>query len=73
MEKEDKDLINSIIEIHPELNKYLEEHADYDEKIKKLNDLHYLTPKDELEKKNLKKLKLAKKDMIEKILSQHRK
>jgi uncharacterized protein YdcH (DUF465 family) len=73
MEREDKELIKKIIKIHPELNKYLEEHAQYDKKIKELDNLPYLTPEQDLEKKKLKKVKLAKKDTIEKILSQYRK
>ena len=73
MEREDKELIKKIIKIHPELNKYLEEHAQYDKKIKELDNLPYLTPEQELEKKKLKKVKLAKKDTIEKILSRYRK
>jgi len=73
MEREDKELIKKIIKIHPELNKYLEEHAQYDKKIKELDNLPYLTPEQDLEKKKLKKVKLAKKDTIENILSRYRK
>jgi len=73
MEREDKELIKKIIKIHPELNKHLEEHAQYDKKIKELDNSPYLTPEQELEKKKLKKFKLAKKDTIEKILSRYRK
>lgn len=40
------------------------EHRDLDERVRKLDKRPYLTPAEQLEVRHLKKLKLAKKDLI---------
>ena len=72
MEKKDEELIRSLLEREPELQHYYQEHTDLERQLDALQQKHYLTPDEELEKKRLQKLKLAGKDKIMEILSRHR-
>jgi len=53
----------------PEFKALVEEHRMLDEKLKELDRKVYLLPDEEVERKRLQKLKLAKKDKIAQILS----
>ncbi|HEY5996016.1 MAG TPA: YdcH family protein [Candidatus Deferrimicrobiaceae bacterium] len=53
----------------PELRALVEEHRVLDETLHELDKKVYLLPDEEVERKRLQKLKLAKKDKIAEILS----
>jgi len=72
MEGKDEELIVSLLEREPELRHYYEEHADLEKQLETLQQKHYLTPEEEVEKKRRQKLKLAGKDKIMQILARHR-
>jgi hypothetical protein len=66
-----------IIKRHMGEDKTLEtlyhEHLDYEKMLEKFNNKNYLTPSEELERKNIQKLKLLGRDKIEAILRKYRK
>lgn len=72
MEKRDEELIHHFKENDPILRKYWEEHLLFEEQLETFNKRIYLTPKEELERKRIQKLKLAGRDKIEEILSKYR-
>ena len=72
MEKNEKDLIAQYIDQDEELKKYVKEHTKFKEILKDLNSKVYLTPDEEIEKKNLQKKKLIGKEKIYGILSKYR-
>jgi len=72
MERKDEELIASLLELEPELRHYYEEHNDLERQLGVLQQKHYLTPEEEVEKKRLQKLKLAGKDKMMSILARHR-
>ncbi|KPJ68732.1 MAG: hypothetical protein AMJ45_01980 [Syntrophobacter sp. DG_60] len=73
MEERDEALINELINRDQILRKYWEEHLELEKRVEEYNKRLYLTPEEELEKKRLKKKKLAGKDKIEAILAKYRK
>ena len=72
MEKNDEQLILSLIDDDAELKRYYDEHLDLERQIAGFQQKVYLTPSEEFEKKRLQKLKLAGKDKIMEILARHR-
>jgi uncharacterized protein len=72
MEKNDEQLILSLIDEDAELKRYYDEHLDLERQITGFQQKVYLTPNEEFEKKRLQKLKLAGKDKIMEILARHR-
>ena len=72
MEKKDEELIHTLLEREPELRQYYEEHVDLERQLSSLQQKHYLTADEEVEKKRLQKLKLAGKDRIMEILARYR-
>lgn len=72
MEKSDLELIKSLVEENGELRVLMEEHGELEEQLVVIRHKRYLTAEDEVEKKTLQKLKLAGRDKIEEILSEHR-
>ena len=72
MEKRDEKLIERLVEKNEELKKCMDEHLEFEKKLEKLNRKAHLTLEEEVEKKRIKKLKLAGRDEIEKILSKYR-
>ena len=72
MEKKDEELILSLLDREPELRRYYEEHLNLERQLAVLQQKHYLTPEEELERKRLQKIKLAGKDKIMDILARHR-
>jgi uncharacterized protein YdcH (DUF465 family) len=59
----------ALIVDNPEVRELVEEHRVLDETLKDLDKKVYLLPDEEVERKRLQKLKLAKKDKIAEILS----
>ena len=53
----------------PEFKALVEEHRFLDDKLKELDKKVYLIPDEEIERKRLQKLKLARKDKIAQILN----
>jgi len=53
----------------PEFKALVEEHRLLDDKLKELDKKAYLLPDEEIERKRLQKLKLARKDKIAQILN----
>jgi len=72
MEKNDEQLILSLIDENAELKRYYDEHLDLERQITAFQQKVYLTPNEEFEKKRLQKLKLAGKDKIMEILARYR-
>jgi uncharacterized protein YdcH (DUF465 family) len=59
----------ALIVDNPEVRELVEEHRVLDETLKELDKKVYLLPDEEIERKRLQKLKLAKKDKIAEILN----
>jgi len=72
MEKKDEELIQSVMASDPELRQYYEEHLALERQLADLNRKLYLTPEQELERKQLQKRKLHGKDRIMELLDKHR-
>ncbi len=72
MEKRDEELIQTLLAHDSELQQYYEEHVALEQQLSEFNRKLYLSPEQELEKKQLQKRKLAGKDRIMEILDRHR-
>jgi uncharacterized protein YdcH (DUF465 family) len=72
MELKDEQTIVSLLDKDPELKKYYEEHRELEKKLADFQHKHHLTADEEVEMKNIQKLKLAGKDRIMAILGRHR-
>lgn len=73
MENRDLELIERYSAENGTLAALYHEHLEYERRIEKYNHKPYLTPMEELERKQLQKMKLAGKDRIEGILKDYRK
>lgn len=73
MEQRDLVLIQEHIVNDAVLEALYKEHVDYEKQLEKYNNKPFLTPSEELERKNLQKKKLKGRDMIEEILRKYRK
>lgn len=72
MEKQDEELIRSLLDRDQELRRFYEEHVELEKQLASLQHKHYLTPEEELERKRIQKIKLAGKDRIMEILGRYR-
>ena len=72
MEKKDEELIQSLMADDAELKRYYEEHLELEQRLAEFNRRAYLTPEQELERKQIQKRKLSGKDRIMEILDKHR-
>lgn len=61
--------IAALLESSPEFKNLVHEHRLLDDKLKEYDRKVYLTPDEEMERKRLQKLKLAKKDQIARMLT----
>jgi uncharacterized protein YdcH (DUF465 family) len=59
----------ALIEMNPEFKNLVQEHRMLDDQLKEFDRKVYLTPDEEMERKRLQKLKLAKKDLIARMLT----
>lgn len=59
----------ALVEKDPEFKALVQEHRRLDEQLKELDRKVYLTSDEEIERKRLQKLKLAKKDRIAQLLA----
>ncbi|HPQ81647.1 MAG TPA: DUF465 domain-containing protein [bacterium] len=73
MERGDIELIQKHTANDKILESLYREHLDFERKIEKYNNKPFLTPSEEMERKQLQKLKLAGRDRIEMILREYRK
>jgi hypothetical protein len=73
MEQHDEELIRILLPSHADLKAAYEEHGKLKQRVDDLRSQPYLSPAEEVEKKNLQKRKLAEKDRIMAILAEHRK
>ena len=72
MEEKDRLLIEKHSVHDEELRKYVEEHMLFEKQLHELSKKTYLTPEEEMQQKQIKKLKLAGRDRIETILKKYR-
>lgn len=72
MEEAEEILIKKYIDQDDELRRYVEDHKQIEADIETYNRRIYLTPEEELEKKNLQKRKLLGKEKIFQILAKYR-
>ena len=73
MEQRDLELIEKHRTNDKSLEALYHEHLDFERRLEKFNRKPFLTPSEEVERKNLQKMKLHGKDLIEKILQDYRK
>lgn len=59
----------ALLEASPEFKNLVHEHRVLDDQLKEYDRKVYLTPDEEMERKRLQKLKLAKKDQIARMLT----
>jgi hypothetical protein len=72
MEKQDEELLKTLIETDSELRECYQEHVAYERQIEIFNQKAHLSAEEEVERKRLQKLKLAGKDRMMEILYRHR-
>ena len=65
----DLELLERVKKENPEFKKLFDEHSELKNRVDDLNKLKFLNPEQEIEKKNIQKLKLKNKDLMEKIIS----
>jgi len=73
MEEAVENLIQKYIHQDEELKQYVEDHKKLERDLEDFNKRIYLTPEEEIQKKNLQKKKLVGKEKIYKILEKYRK
>jgi uncharacterized protein len=72
METEENALIEHLKQANPEFRQLMEEHLQYERQLEEFNNLRYLTSQQELEKKQVQKMKLRGKDRMAEILKEHK-
>ncbi len=72
MEQRDLELIQEHMSDNGSLKALYDEHLDFERQLEKFNNKPALTPSEEIEKKNIQKLKLRGRDKIEIILQAYR-
>jgi uncharacterized protein YdcH (DUF465 family) len=72
METEESALIEHLKETNPEFRQLTEEHLRYERQLEELNNLRFLTSEQEIEKKQVQKIKLRGKDRMAEILKEHK-
>lgn len=72
MEERDEKLIAQLVKEDETLKQCMEQHHAYERQLEEFNSRIHLSTEESLERKTIQKLKLANRDKIERILSQHR-
>jgi uncharacterized protein len=72
METEENALIEHLKQTNPEFRLLTEEHLQYERQLEEFNNLRYLTSEQELEKKQVQKIKLRGKDRMAEILKEYK-
>lgn len=68
----DKLIVEKLIEVNPDFKRLFEEHQELDEKVAKLFGKKTLSPQDEIDLTQLKKLKLKGRDEMWRILKEYK-
>ncbi|MDA8105619.1 MAG: DUF465 domain-containing protein [Nitrospiraceae bacterium] len=68
----EQEIIESLKKENEEFKKLLEDHHDLDATLAEMDKKVYLTPEEEIERKKLQKLKLAKKDKMAELIRDFR-
>lgn len=69
---QENELKAHLIETDEQFRQLVNEHHQYDEKLRELESKHAITAADEVEEHRLKKLKLHLKDQMNDIINRHR-
>jgi uncharacterized protein YdcH (DUF465 family) len=69
MENEERARIESLLPNHEELRQLWEEHLELERQLEEFNSQAHLSPSEQVERKTIKKRKLAGKDQIAEILA----
>ena len=69
MENVERARIESLLPKHEELRQLWEEHLELERQLEEFNSQAYLNPSEQVERKTIKKRKLAGKDQIAKLLA----
>ena len=72
METEESALIEHLKQTNPEYRQLMEEHLRYERQLEELNNLRFLTSEQEMEKKQVQKIKLRGKDRMAEILKEYK-
>ncbi len=72
MEERDEKLIAELIKENKTLKEYMVQHHEYEKQLGEFDKRIHLSTEESMERKRIQKLKLANRDGIEQILSQHR-
>ena len=67
----DQALLDKLMNENPEFKKLYNEHAALKNQVEEMNQRKFLSPEEELEKKNIQKQKLMYKDQLSKIVQEH--
>ena len=72
MAENDQVLIQQLSEENPRFRKLHEEHILFEKKLQEYEEMTYISDEEEMERKKIKKLKLAGKEEMESILDEFR-
>ena len=72
MSRNEEELKNKLMEEDPEFRALAEEHEKFEHVLEEFNRKPYLTPAEEIDRKNIQKQKLKGKDRMEQILKKRR-
>jgi uncharacterized protein YdcH (DUF465 family) len=72
METDENALIEHLKQTNAEFQQLMQEHLQYERRLEEFNKLRYLTSEQELEKKQVQKIKLRGKDRMAEILKEHK-
>ncbi|MBN1882086.1 MAG: DUF465 domain-containing protein [Deltaproteobacteria bacterium] len=72
MSRTEEEMKRKLMEEDPEFRALAEEHESFERILEEFNRKPYLTPAEEIERKNIQKQKLKGKDKMERILKKHR-
>ncbi len=72
MVEQDRALVEKLVNENPRFRKLYEEHQLFEKELVQYEEMAHLTPEDEFEQKKIKKLKLAGKEEMERILQEQR-
>lgn len=72
MSQKEEELKTKLMEENPEFRALAEEHEKFEIILEEFNRKPYLTPAEEIERKNIQKQKLKGKDRMERILKKNR-
>lgn len=72
MEEKDQTLVQELFDNNPRFRLLYEEHRLLEKELSQFEDRPFLSAEEEMEKKNIQKLKLAGKDEMERIIANFR-